>query len=83
MDPKWGLVSLSNLHSFRIWLFRFSNNCYGLVDMTPPFIYGPPMGPESFRAMSMVPPLPPMIFPPPNENPLTSSIVKQIDFYFR
>lgn len=51
--------------------------------MTSPFIYVPPMAPESFRAMPMVPSLAPMIFPPANENPLTNMIVKQIDFYFR
>lgn len=51
--------------------------------MTSPFIYVPPMPPESFRSMPMVPPLPPMIFPPANENPLTNMVVKQIDFYFR
>ncbi|KAL8459174.1 hypothetical protein ACS0TY_036591 [Phlomoides rotata] len=49
-------------------------------DMTSPFIYVPPMAPESF--MPMVPSHAPMIFPPANENPLTSMIVKQIDFYF-
>lgn len=51
--------------------------------MASPFIYVPPMPPESFRNMPMVPPLPPMIFTPANENPLTNMIVKQIDFYFR
>lgn len=52
--------------------------------MPSPFIYVPPMPPESFRTMPIVPPpLPPMIFPPANENPLTNMIIKQIDFYFR
>ncbi|KAH6785889.1 hypothetical protein C2S51_038344 [Perilla frutescens var. frutescens] len=51
-------------------------------DMASPFIYVPPMPPDSFRTMPIVPPLPPMIFPPANENPLTNMIVKQIDFYF-
>ncbi|KAI3460425.1 hypothetical protein Pfo_017088 [Paulownia fortunei] len=51
-------------------------------DMASPFIYVPTMPPESFRAMPIVPPPPPMLFPPANENPLTNMIVKQIDFYF-
>ncbi|KAK6115717.1 hypothetical protein DH2020_007986 [Rehmannia glutinosa] len=51
-------------------------------DMASPFIYVPTMPPETFRAMSLVPPPPPMLFSPANENPLTNMIVKQIDFYF-
>ncbi|KAI3464796.1 hypothetical protein Pfo_021459 [Paulownia fortunei] len=51
-------------------------------DMTSPFIYVPTMPPESFRAMPIVPPPPPMVFPPANENTLANMIVKQIDYYF-
>ncbi|CAA0812442.1 La-related protein 1B [Striga hermonthica] len=53
-------------------------------EMTSPFVYvpSPPLGPESFRAMPVVPPPMPMLFPPANENTLTNMIVKQIDYYF-
>ncbi|GER30453.1 ATP synthase subunit a chloroplastic [Striga asiatica] len=55
-------------------------------EMASPFVYvappPPPLGPESFRAMPVVPPPMPMLFPPANENNLTNMIVKQIDYYF-
>ncbi|XP_047982237.1 la-related protein 1C-like isoform X2 [Salvia hispanica] len=61
-------------------------------NMEPPFVYVPPMPPETFRTMPMVPPPPPVIFPPANENPLPNPnlspnplpnmIVNQIDYYF-
>lgn len=56
-------------------------------------MYVPPMPPETFRTMPMVPPPPPVMFPPANENPLPNPnlspnplpnmIVNQIDYYFR
>ncbi|XP_011074705.1 la-related protein 1B [Sesamum indicum] len=51
-------------------------------DMAATLFYVPAMPPESLRPMPLVPPPPPMLFPPANENPLTNLIVKQIDFYF-
>ncbi|KAL6522081.1 hypothetical protein OROMI_031958 [Orobanche minor] len=51
-------------------------------DMTSPIIYVPTMNPESFRAMSLLPSPPPLLFSPTNDSSLTNMIVKQIDFYF-
>ncbi|XP_075495553.1 la-related protein 1C-like [Primulina tabacum] len=47
-------------------------------DMMSSYIYVPPMHPETFRAMPMVPPAQ----PPMPMNPLSNLIVSQIDYYF-
>ncbi|XP_075484919.1 la-related protein 1C-like [Primulina tabacum] len=47
-------------------------------DMMSSYIYVPPMHPETFRPMPMVPPAQ----PPMPMNPLSNLIVSQIDYYF-
>ncbi|WOH12772.1 hypothetical protein DCAR_0832280 [Daucus carota subsp. sativus] len=51
-------------------------------DMVPPYIYGPPMSPDSFRTVPLILPPHPHIYLPLIDPHLRTLLLNQIDYYF-
>lgn len=51
-------------------------------DMVPPYLYVPPMPPDSFRSVPLVLPPPPHIYFPLIDTNVRTLLLNQIDYYF-